>query len=72
MSRPSKAYLLIEERLGEDLAQHVAQMRGAGHSWAEVGFELAQRTNVVVTAESLRIWFAGTPAARKGSNAGAA
>lgn len=69
MPKPSRTYLLIEERLGTDLAQYAADRRRDGATWAEISFDLGTRTKVIVTSETLRIWFAETEAARKGKTA---
>lgn len=69
MTNPSRTYLLVEERLGSDLRKHVAKLRRAGESWNSIAHDLSDRTEVVITDETLRIWFRAMP---KGATAGAA
>jgi hypothetical protein len=57
MTQPSATYLLIEERLGEPLAQYVAARR-PGTAWRRIAMEIYKRTDVDVTYETLRTWFA--------------
>jgi len=57
MSQPSPLYQLIEDRLGEPLAEHVAARR-ATESWRAIADDLSERTKVKVSWETLRLWFA--------------
>lgn len=57
MTQPSATYLLIEERLGEPLAQYVSARR-PGTAWRRIAMEIYSRTGVDVTYETLRTWFA--------------
>lgn len=50
-------YLLIEERLGESLARFVAERRPQT-SWRRLSLEIWKRTQVDVSYEALRTWFA--------------
>lgn len=49
-------YQLIEERLGEPLADFVASRRPVW-SWRQLAREITKTTNTAVTGESLRTWF---------------
>jgi hypothetical protein len=57
---PTRVYELIEDRLGADLAEHVAKMRAEKASWHKISIDLAERTNVVVTPQTISNWFAQT------------
>jgi hypothetical protein len=57
---PTRVYELIEARLGSDLAEHVAKMRAEKVSWHKISIDLAERTNVVVTPQTISNWFAET------------
>ncbi len=61
MTQPSPTYLLIEQRLGEPLAEFVAQRR-PGTAWRRIATELLVRTGVDVTYETVRTWFAADEA----------
>lgn len=50
--------LLIEDRLGESLAEFIAARRPAT-AWRRIAIEIGQRTQVDVTGEALRIWYQG-------------
>jgi len=56
MTQPSPTYLLIEERLGEPLAEFV-NARRPHTSWRRLALEIFQRTHTDVSNESLRLWF---------------
>lgn len=57
MSNKTRAYLLIEDRLGSDLAEHVTTGRANGKSWGAIALDLYDQTKVHVTSETLRLWF---------------
>jgi hypothetical protein len=61
MSKPTRAQLLIEERLGRPLDRFVMNARGTElrpkNSWNQIALLLHSETGVHVTAETLRIWF---------------
>ncbi len=57
MTQPSPLYRLLEDRLGEPLAEHVAARR-AGETWRAIAADLSTRTGVTVSWETLRLWFA--------------
>ena len=57
MSKRSTTYMLLEERLGEPLKDHVLAARDRGESWSAIAFELHSRTRLGVTSETLRTWF---------------
>lgn len=69
MSNPSRTYLLLQDRLGSDLQEHVSGLRQSGESWHAIANELGNRTDVLVTPETLRLWFGAMP---KGQRAGVA
>lgn len=71
MSNPSRTSQLIEERLGQPLIPYVEQLRKGGASWHAVSLDLASRTEVAVTPETARIWWAHLPGMQRGK-AGAA
>jgi len=47
---------LIEDRLGESLANLIAERRQRGVSWRRIALELDRRTGTDVTGETLRLW----------------
>jgi len=49
--------LLIEDRIGGDLAAYVAELREDGASWNVIAARIARRTDVKVTDQTLRNWF---------------
>lgn len=61
MTQPTALYQLIETRLGETLADWVAERRRPDlrppASWRRLAFELSTVTGVEVTNETLRVWF---------------
>lgn len=57
MNNPTRTYLLIEERLDTDLLGFVERKRIDGASWNRIAVELNELTKVLVTSETLRIWF---------------
>lgn len=57
MSKPTRTFLLVQERLGKNLSQYVARRWNAGASWNEIARDLYSETNVGITSETLRIWF---------------
>jgi hypothetical protein len=57
VTQPSPLYRLLEERLGEPLAEFVAAQR-ATRSWREIATDLGERTGIAVNAETLRLWLA--------------
>lgn len=66
MSNVTRTYLLIEERLGSDLAEYAANARRNGDSWHAVAHDLSNRTGVLVTPQTLSNWF---PALKRGEAA---
>jgi len=48
--------MLIEERLGESLADYITAQRTLGLAWRRVAIGITQRTGIDVTGEWLRIW----------------
>lgn len=61
MSNPSRTYLLLQDRLGSDLEKHVSELRQGGESWHAIANDLGNRTSVLVTPETLRLWFGAMP-----------
>jgi hypothetical protein len=53
--QPTPLYLLIEERLGEPLADWIAARR-PGKSWRLISREIWEVTGVDVSFEAIRIW----------------
>lgn len=53
--RPAK-FLLIQTRLGADLAEHIEQERAVGRSYRSIAAALTSVTQVAVSHESLRTW----------------
>jgi hypothetical protein len=60
VSEANPRLLLIEDRLGEPLAEMVAGCRAEGMAWARIAAELTRRTDIYITGEALRLW--ATPA----------
>lgn len=60
-------YQLIEERLGEPLADFVSTRRPMW-SWRQLAAEIHKTTETSVSWESLRTWFAETDAAERSEN----
>lgn len=60
MTSPTPTRLLIEERLGQGIAEFVAARRPLRvPSWRELAQEIADKTGVVVTDEAVRKWANG-------------
>lgn len=61
MTQPSPLYQLIETKLGEPLADWIAERRRPGlrppASWRALAAELQRATGVAVSFETLRTWF---------------
>jgi intein-encoded DNA endonuclease-like protein len=55
MTSPKR--LLIEERLGRDLAGYVNELRHDGASWTFIAARIERHTNVTVTDQTIRNWF---------------
>lgn len=67
MSPRPVLYQLIEERLGEPLADFVSSRRPYW-SWRQLAVEIQKTTETSVSWESLRTWFvADEPAAAEGA-----
>ena len=49
--------LLIEDRLGRELAGYVHELREDGASWAFIAARIERHTRVTVTDQTLRNWF---------------
>lgn len=64
MSKQTRTYLLIEERLGRPLDKRVLKARAAGQSWNQIARELDYDTHVPVTAASVANWFDDADKAR--------
>ncbi len=65
MAFPEK-YSEIEQKLGQPLAELIAERRSAGVAWRRIAIEITARTGVDVTGETLRIWHHGiTPIAAR-------
>jgi len=68
MSNRSRTYLLIEERLDTPLDRVVMRARGTEPrpktSWNQIAHALHEKTGVLVTSETLRIWFIDLDARR--------
>jgi hypothetical protein len=58
----SARYLLIQVRLGRDLAQYV-EARRPGDGWRAIAADLSQVTGISVSHETLRAWFAESESA---------
>lgn len=71
MSNPSRTYQLVEERLGQPLTPYVQHLRAGGASWHSVSLDLANRTEVGITPETARLWWAHLDGMERGK-AGAA
>lgn len=48
---------LIADRLGDDLPPWVHSRRADGKSWHRIAIELYELTGVLVTGETVRLWF---------------
>lgn len=72
MSNPSRTFQLIEAKLGRSLEDHAREMRQGGASWHAITLDVATRTEVAVTPETLRIWLAHLPDMERGKKVGAA
>lgn len=57
MNKPTRTYLLIEERLGKNLRRYVSRCWHQGGSWNSIARDLNAKTEVAVTSETLRLWF---------------
>ena len=55
--------ILIEDRLGRDLASLVRELREDGASWAFIAAHLERQTSVSVTDQTVRNWFGEQDAA---------
>lgn len=66
MPEQTAAYLLVEDRLGTDLAPWVADLRDGGASWNTIALEVLKCTGVTVTSETLRNWFGAAHPGRAG------
>jgi len=61
MADRSSHYRLIEAKLnerGQDFASYIAAQRNARQSWRAIARDITARTDVEVTGEGLRKWFA--------------
>jgi hypothetical protein len=63
--QPSDRYLLVEAKLGKDLAVWLHAQREAGKSLYDLVYELRRDTAVSVTVETVRQWLINTGAAAK-------
>jgi len=61
LAMPTATYQLIEARLGKDLRRYVAARRRGGRSWPAIALSLHDATGMVVSSESLRLWFRDLP-----------
>jgi hypothetical protein len=55
--KATRAYLLIEERMGQPLDAFVRDRRRQGDSWNAISVALLRRTDVAVTNQTLINWF---------------
>lgn len=62
-TNPTPTYLLVQDRLGTNLDQHIAARRAEGESWTSIAYEIRDITGMSVTGETLRSWHAATTAA---------
>lgn len=58
MAAQSPLYRLIESQIEGTLADFVAARRGSGSSWTDLAAELTQLTQVEISDETIRRWFA--------------
>lgn len=58
MPQRTPKYLLIQERLGRDLADHLAECRRDGVSYERIARDLWRATDVEITAQSVQTWCA--------------
>lgn len=65
----SRSYQLVEDRLGRDLEDWVGEQRQRSNSWHAIAVELAAKTAVTVTPETLRQWFGSTFPGRSNAKA---
>lgn len=56
MPMPSQLYRLIEERLDTSLDEYVAAHKDL-LSWRAMSRDLTARTGIVVSSETLRLWY---------------
>lgn len=61
MSHPSRTFQLVEAKLGRSLTEHARDMRQSGASWHAISLDLATRTGIPVTPETVRIWLYREP-----------
>jgi len=59
MTNPSPLYRLIERQLDGTLADFVARHRTDGATWPEIAADVSAKTDVEISGETLRRWFAG-------------
>ena len=57
MTKQSRLYNLIEERLDGTLAELIEARRPAT-SWRDIAAEVTEKTRIPVSDEALRLWFA--------------
>lgn len=55
---PSRTYQLLEAKLGEPLAAFVLGLRTDERSWYYIARKLRERTDVSISYETVRGWFA--------------
>lgn len=53
----STKYILIEDRLGRDLAAYVRELRQDGASWSFIAARIERHTSITVTDQTIRNWF---------------
>jgi hypothetical protein len=66
MNNQSRTFQLIEMKLGRPLVDHAREMRQRGASWHSITLDLANRTDVAVTPETLRLWLVNEPGMARG------
>lgn len=65
MTDRSQLYKLIERGLGEDFEALVAARRRYEYPWAAIAREVAGRTDIEVSDETLRRWFTADECSEK-------
>jgi hypothetical protein len=63
--KQTRSYQLIEARLGQPLAEHVASRRETGVSWEQIARELDKTTGVPISGQAVRTWFGSKTKAEK-------
>jgi hypothetical protein len=61
VTQRSRLYLLVEKGLGEDFAALVADRRRFKYPWEAIAREVSERSEIEISSESVRRWFAPEP-----------